>query len=704
MRKRTEKVACEKVSCWLCVWVCARSARRPHPHSAVFISLLYCALTKLTLLVSEVFELRIDWPLLIETGLLMAEVALLSTSKGADDPAQKQKNVCPEEGSSIFNRAFFCWMNKILRIGANRTLEFDDLFLLADRCKAENLAKTWTKEWAKQRQTQAKRNAAKKQDKPTSIVWPFIRSQKRIIFFSTFVRVLSDCIHYLNPLLLKQLIEFVSMPNPPFSFGIAIACIMFVSAETRSWLQNFQVNCMFKLNVYYQSTLQNALLNKVLNLSPSARASRTAGEILNHAAVDVEILIQAIPYLQNLWSIPFQFTLAMIMLWFTLGPAALAGVTIMLLFIPLNYFSSRYIKRYQIAQMKVKDERTKLSNELLNGMKVVKLYAWEEPFEERINHLRKEEIRLLKKVCMASRLIDIFNATGPFLVAMASFTCFIFLSEDNVLTPSIAFVSLTVFNQLRQPMRIFAQLINTFVQAAVSNKRLSKFLSEEELQPGVIGVADPKVVKLEEASLNWQGAKFDPTLRDLNITVKPGQFIAIVGTVGSGKSSLLSALIGEMHVLSGKVSVGGRLGYAPQQSWITNKTIRDNVLFNENYNEEFYQKVVRACQLNNDFQQFPHGDLTEVGENGITLSGGQKARVGLARAVYEDGDIYLLDDPLSAVDAHVGQKLYNEVIGPSGILSKKTRLLVTHQLQYTREAEVILVMNEGVIGEPFYHN
>uniref|UniRef100_A0A1I7U8T3 ABC transmembrane type-1 domain-containing protein n=1 Tax=Caenorhabditis tropicalis TaxID=1561998 RepID=A0A1I7U8T3_9PELO len=531
----------------------------------------------------------------------------------------------------------------------------------------------------------------------TSIVWPFIRIQKATIITLTLARLTADIVHYLNPILLKQLIDYVSLHDQPLSFGIAIACIMFLSSTTRSLLQNYQIAGMCRQAVYYQTVLSNAILHKILRLSPSARSHRTAGEILNHAAVDIEIIVHSVPYLQNMWSVPFQVTLAMTMLAITLGWAAMAGVIIMIMFIPLNLFTSRFIKLSQQKQMKIKDERTKLSNEMLNGIKVVKLYAWEESFEEQINKLRAKEVKMLRNVCILSRIVDVANAASPFLVAIGSFTCYVLWSPDeNGLTPSVAFVALVIFNQLRQPMRMVANLINTLVQARVSNKRLRQFLNDEELEKKT-EVALGNAIVFKGASLNWRGPMNPPVLRDLSATVKPGQLIAIVGSVGGGKSSLLSAVLDEMVLLEGRVKVGGSIAYVPQHSWIFNKSIKENILFGNEYSKYFYEQVVGSCQLRPDFKHFQQGEETMVGENGITLSGGQKARISLARAVYQDKDIYLLDDPLSAVDAHVGRALFDKVIGPEGLLRSKTRVLVTHNLQYTKYVDSIYVIEDGQI-------
>uniref|UniRef100_A0A8R1HNH1 Uncharacterized protein n=1 Tax=Caenorhabditis japonica TaxID=281687 RepID=A0A8R1HNH1_CAEJA len=348
---------------------------------------------------------------------------------------------------------------------------------------------------------------------------------------------------------------------------------------------------------------------------------------------------------------------------------------------------------------------------MLNGIKVVKLYAWEESFEEQINRLRAKEVKMLRNVCILSRIVDIANAASPFLVAIGSFTCYVLWSPDAAgLTPSVAFVALTIFNQLRQPMRMVANLINTLVQAKVSNKRLRRFLNDEEMEKAT-EVALGNAIVFKEASLNWKGPEHPPVLSkvsciayvrkttviQLSARIRPGELIAIVGSVGGGKSSLLSAILDEMVLLSGRVKVGGSLAYVPQHSWIFNKSVKENILFGNEPCHYFYEQVVSSCQLKTDFRHFQQGDETMVGENGITLSGGQKARISLARAVYQDKEIYLLDDPLSAVDAHVGRALFDKVIGPEGLLSSKTRILVTHNLQYTKNVDRIFVIEDGQI-------
>ncbi|EGT53593.1 hypothetical protein CAEBREN_25075 [Caenorhabditis brenneri] len=674
-----------------CIWFSLLSKRLHSIHPSFCVIFVVLVLLKAVQVLVLAFEGTVDAGVIAEFVLLMAETALLSNSTKRLGENEEKTKLTPEEKSNFLSKVFFCWLNPLIRIGAKGSLTNENLHNLNQNATSEWLYTRWREEFKKAKE---KNHGTPRE---TSIVWPFIRIQRSTIITLTLARLTADIVHYLNPILLKQLIDYVSLHDQPLSFGIAIACIMFLSSTTRSLLQNYQIAGMCRQAVYYQTVLSNAILHKILRLSPSARSNRTAGEILNHAAVDIEIIVHSVPYLQNMWSVPFQVTLAMTMLAITLGWAAMAGVIIMILFIPLNLFTSRFIKLSQQKQMKIKDERTKLSNEMLNGIKVVKLYAWEESFEEQINKLRAKEVKMLRNVCILSRIVDVANAASPFLVAIGSFTCYVLWSPDeNGLTPSVAFVALVIFNQLRQPMRMVANLINTLVQARVSNKRLRQFLNDEEMEKKT-EVALGNAIVFKNATLNWRGPQNPPVLKDLSATIKPGQLIAIVGSVGGGKSSLLSAVLDEMVLLDGRVKVGGSIAYVPQHSWIFNKTIKENIMFGNEYSKYFYEQVVGSCQLRPDFRHFQQGEETMVGENGITLSGGQKARISLARAVYQDKDIYLLDDPLSAVDAHVGRALFDKVIGPEGLLRSKTRVLVTHNLQYTKFVDSIYVIEDGQI-------
>ncbi|XP_070201565.1 ATP-binding cassette sub-family C member 3-like [Littorina saxatilis] len=281
---------------------------------------------------------------------------------------------------------------------------------------------------------------------------------------------------------------------------------------------------------------------------------------------------------------------------------------------------------------------------------------------------------------------------------MGTLLTYTYVSDKEYLDPATAFVALSLFNILKTPINLLPDCISEVVQSTVSLKRLRNFLSCDELDPsGICRTADDGMaLNIKDGTFTWDRS-LPPSLSGINLDVKEGQLVAVVGPVGAGKSSLLSAFLGEIRKLKGSVWVRGSMGYVAQQAWIQNQPMRDCILFDSPMDHKKYKKIVRACALKPDIEMFPDGDMTEIGEKGINLSGGQKLRVSLARAVYQDCDVYLLDDPLSAVDSHVGKHIFRKVISASGMLKNKTRVLVTHGIHWLPMCDSIVVMDQGHI-------
>lgn len=272
----------------------------------------------------------------------------------------------------------------------------------------------------------------------------------------------------------------------------------------------------------------------------------------------------------------------------------------------------------------------------------------------------------------------------------------------NSITAEKVFIITSFYNILRQTMTVFfPQGISFVAEAIVSIKRLNKFLlySEVELAEFIKNQSDENAHKdvgvfLENATAKWSDASVDNTFTNINLSATPGNLLAIIGPVGSGKTSLLHAILKELPLIEGKLRVEGRLSYASQEPWLFSGSVRQNILFGLPMDRLRYKTVVQKCALERDFRLLPFGDKTIVGDRGVGLSGGQRARINLARAVYKDADIYLLDDPLSAVDAHVGKQLFEDCI--TGYLKRKTVILITHQLQYLKEVDHILLLEDGI--------
>ena len=280
--------------------------------------------------------------------------------------------------------------------------------------------------------------------------------------------------------------------------------------------------------------------------------------------------------------------------------------------------------------------------------------------------------------------------------------------KSNILTPDKAFVCISLFNVLRLPLFRFSHAFKLFIGLIVSIRRIADFLNADELddflnqENSTLPENETNAVEVN-ACFTWDHIK-KPSLNDINLEVPKGSLTAIVGVVGSGKSSLLQAIVGEMKIVSGNVKIDGTISYVSQQAWIQNLSLKDNILFSQPYQEQKYQKIIDACALGEDLKNLPNSDQTEIGENGINLSGGQKQRVALARALYFDSDIVLLDDPLSAVDAHVGKHIFDKVINKnSGVLRSKTIIWVTNQVSYLPKVDQIIFIKNGQICESGNH-
>ncbi|GAU92896.1 hypothetical protein RvY_04916-3 [Ramazzottius varieornatus] len=336
-------------------------------------------------------------------------------------------------------------------------------------------------------------------------------------------------------------------------------------------------------------------------------------------------------------------------------------------------------------------------------MKILKLYAWEKSFEQQILDIREKEIEQLKKSAYLLT-VSAFNwFITPFLVALSIFGTYVLISPENVLDADKAFVGLALLNILRQPLTMLPSAVTLLIQSRVSIGRLTKFLCNDELSAENVDNLPasreaPHSISIKDGSFAWAREE-EPFLKNVNLNVKTGSLTAVVGQIGAGKSSLVASMLGLMEKKSGAVEIRGSLAYVPQQAWIQNMTVKNNILFGRPFDHERYEKVLDVCALRTDLELLSAGDETEIGERGANLSGGQRQRISLARAVYSDADVILLDDPLSAVDAHVGKHIFEQAIGPKGLLRGKTRILVTHGITYLPQTDLIVVLDKGKLSE-----
>uniref|UniRef100_A0A2M4AEM2 Putative abc transporter c family member n=1 Tax=Anopheles triannulatus TaxID=58253 RepID=A0A2M4AEM2_9DIPT len=454
----------------------------------------------------------------------------------------------------------------------------------------------------------------------------------------------------------------------------------------------------------------SVIYRKTLRMSKKAAGQTPAGYMINLLSNDVSRLDYGFIYIHYVWVLPFQACFTCYLIWRRVQWAAIVGVVGLLVkTIPVQTGLSRLSSIIRMRVAKKTDQRVGIMNELIQGIQVIKMYAWEKPFHKVVSNARKKEVRQIR---WASYIRGIYLSTMIFTerstLFLAIACCVI---EGRAITADIVFPMAQFFNILQLTAAIFYPLaVSLGAEALVSIDRIQEFLAQDEHDPNAQAsglkrniddlhlqdnIGRP-AIDLQNVTASWEETT-DKTLKDLTVQIGTGKLLAVIGPVGSGKSSLLQLLLGELPIQNGTATINGDVSYGSQEPWLFTGTVRSNILFGLPYDRQRYQAVVRHCALTTDFQQLPDGDKTVVGERGTSLSGGQRARVSLARAVYNNASIYLLDDPLSAVDSHVGKHLFDEVIGPRGYLAQKraTRVLVTHQVHFLKEADWIVIIEGG---------
>ncbi|KAI3619753.1 metal resistance protein ycf1 [Moniliophthora roreri] len=607
----------------------------------------------------------------------------------------------PTLTANIFNIWTFGWMTPLMKKGASQIIVEEDLPDVSPKDECENLEKRLQEALQKH-----------------SLWKALFIAYGGPYAFAAFLKFIQDALAFLQPQLLRWLLAYISSyqsarlgfwdtdspkPNPMEGFAIAILMLLVSSAQTILLNQYFQR--AFETGMRIRAGLVSVIYNKALALS-NDELGRASGDIVNLMSVDATRLQDFCQFGLISISGPFQITLAFISLYDLLGWPAFVGVAIMVFSIPLNTLMARVMKKMQQKQMKNRDKRTRLMSELLANIKSIKLYAWEFAFMRRIFHTRnEEELVMLKKIGIVTSFNTMLWSGIPLLVAFSSFAVAA-ATSDTPLTADVIFPAISLFLLLQFPLAMFSQVTSNIIESIVSLQRISSFLKADELQVDARRVDEKpqlqrgdEVLVIKNGEFTWLKKSANPTLEDINLTVRKGELVGVLGRVGSGKTSLLSAILGDMTKSEGELSVYGSISYAPQNPWILSATVRQNILFFHEYDETFYNMVVEACALGPDLALLPNGDATEVGEKGITLSGGQRARIALARAVYARADLVLLDDCLAAVDSHVARHIFDHVIGPNGILSTKARILVTNGISFLPQFDQLLFIRRGIVLE-----
>lgn len=601
-----------------------------------------------------------------------------------------EENLTPLATAGFFNVMSFWWLNPLMKTGSRKTLEDKDMPRLRIEDRAESCYSTFLNRLNSQKQ---------------SILKTIVMCNLKELLVSGFFALLKVITVSAGPLFLKAFIR-VAEGNESFKGeGYVLAIALFFSKSLESLSQRqWDFRCRL-IGIRVRSLLTAAIYKKQLNLSNSAKITHSAGEIMNYATVDAYRIGEFPNWLHQTWTTSLQLVFALAILFQAVGLATFASLGVIILTVICNAPLAKLQHKFQSKLMVAQDERLKAISEALVNMKVLKLYAWEIHFKDVIEKLRAVEDKWLSAVNLRRAYNSFLFWSSPLLVSTATFGACYFIGIP--LNASNVFTFVATLRLVQDPVRTIPDVIGFIIQAKVAFSRILNFLEAPELESGHVRrkVKNEGVdcnILIESASLSWEGNVVKPTLRKINLRARLGEKIAICGEVGSGKSTLLAGILGEVPIIEGSVQVYGSIAYVSQSAWIQTGSIRDNILFGSSMDDQRYQETLEKCCLVKDLELLAYGDLTEIGERGVNLSGGQKQRIQLARALYQDADIYLLDDPFSAVDAHTASSLFNGFVMEA--LSRKTVLLVTHQVDFLPTFDSVLLMSDGeILAAAPYH-
>ncbi|XP_017068567.1 probable multidrug resistance-associated protein lethal(2)03659 [Drosophila eugracilis] len=635
----------------------------------------------------------------------------------------------PRERSNFISAACFWYTIPTFIKGRKDTLDTKDLYRALKEHKSETLGNKLCASWEQELE--------KTKGKPN-----LLRALLRVFgwYFALLGLVLFLLelgLRTLQPIFLLELIAYYTHGSESIESAYYYAAgVILCSALNVIIMHPYMLGTMH-VGLKMRVGMCSMIYRKALRLSKTALGDTTAGHVVNLMSNDVGRLDLATIFVHYLWVGPLETLFITYLMYRKIGIAAVYGVAFMLLFIPLQGYLGKKTSVLRLKTALRTDERVRMMNEIISGIQVIKMYAWELPFEYMVAYARKKEINCIRHV---SYIRGILLSFIIFLTRVSIFLSLVgYVLLGKFLTPEVAFLITAYYNILRTTMTVFfPQGISQMAETLVSIKRVQKYMQSDETNVSDKSVdlpeesagsnqvtvhydgeedrdeAEDKLLgptfttinenaKLSEAGISISGlmAKWDTnspdyTLNGVNLRVQPGTMLGIVGRTGSGKSSLIQAILGELPAETGEIKVNGTMSYASQEPWLFSGTVRQNILFGQPMDRRRYAKVVKKCALERDFELLPFKDKTIVGERGASLSGGQKARISLARAVYRETSIYLLDDPLSAVDTHVARHLFEQCM--RGYLRERIVILATHQLQFLQQADQIVIMDKGCVS------
>ncbi|XP_041482958.1 multidrug resistance-associated protein 5-like isoform X1 [Lytechinus variegatus] len=657
---------------------------------------------------------------------------------------QKIKTRHVMDDASLISKFYYHWLNFAFYKAWKHGLKPDDLFPCSPHESASLNHNRFSQLWNEELALRGPKNA----------------SLGLVVFRFLLFRVIAGSLTMLMGLavslfssayIVRRLLEYIQQTESDTLYGMLWVLGLLLCQLTQVTLLSYQ----FYLNTRTGTKLRAAVVSTIYRRAISVRTlkGKSAGEIINLCTNDGQRLYEMGLYGPSLLCGPPIAVAGIIYTYFLIGPAALFGTGIFFMFYPITMGMAKLVAYFRRQAIQITDKRVRLMNEVISSIKLIKMYAWEMPFSKKIFNMRGEEQRALQKGGYMQSFSTMTLPLVPVLAAML--TLVLHTALGNNLTPAQAFSYISCLTAMRLILVMTPMGVKAVSESVVAFPRIKELLLMEDVKPFTDKPSSSNLaLEIVKATFAWDkeqaviaadgkglaskdtkngdvkmkkdaGAEQEEgeesaiplveggetkdeeneivkTLFDVDLKIEKDSLVGICGSVGSGKSSLINAILSHMIMVDGSVAVDGTFAYVPQQACILNTTLRENILFGLEFDEDRYVDVVEACGLAPDLEILANGDLTEIGERGINLSGGQKQRISMARAVYSQRDIYLLDDPLSAVDAHVGQHIFDNVI--KKLLKGKAVLFVTHQLQFLSQCNRVLFMKSGRISADGAHN
>jgi len=536
---------------------------------------------------------------------------------------------------------------------------------------------------------------------------------KKDFFLCSFLYIIDNTAKVTYSLLVAALIDSISeqMKSPenfeifiPIQYAVYILAIMLV--HLFSGQHNWFLLC--KASNHLKLTLLSIIYNKLYRLSYTSLHNANQGKLFNIISGDMNILENKVSYLLAVLMAPYAIFLSSILLYLRFGWISMIALICLMLVFLLQFLLAKFNLSIVRNKSLASDKRIHLTNELLEEIRPIKMYAWEPAFIKNITDSRNDELIWIKKMNLIISLNKIVAKITPFILSSAIFLIHYFVNQRKMVSTSSIFSTFQLFDFISiYTVLYFGLGALTVLEYKNIFERIAAILSLEEDSGYPISSLSQQFLPLNNhekpmiSIKNYTGFWSDnmnssATLKEINLEIYKSQKVGVLGKIGSGKSSLLYSLLNEIPRYQGNITLSGSIAFIEHSPFIFSSTIKENILFGLIYSHEKYNEVITSCALNEDFQSFPDGDLTEIGEKGVTLSGGQKIRICLARALYANADIYLLDDPFSCVDSKVA-KLVFEKIFKQGLLKEKTVVLVTHHLEFIHQMDRIVLMDEGKI-------